>query len=869
MRSAPNADIVVRLRRIVDWTPYEVEAGDAVWLRRLCKLSSTRSAVLALLGPSGLGVDKVRPALDPAAVYLVGLTDFVHSRGQSVGISLPPCAPQMPLLLAATAVLADTLHEASGHLDKRRGVLLVSPDLGLRSRYCALTVDREALEAAHPGSRMRPDGTRVALAKKDGLSQGGVCFFLPAGPLPQSIRFKPGLVLLDLRYARWAPHSEDFARWARLVAPSAGLLALYTHGDRDTSQALQRAQFLEFPWDHAAVAWSDKSWSTPAAGDGPAPSTGWDMTNAPAYLDRSHRIVEIRRPETATKLVNGIARLLSEHDNVDAPDLRRSRWLLAVMQQLAVPVTWYEQTARELGRSTIRRMIARLGSVSLNVPEGLGPVIQTLRLTFEQLYQGLEADNPRARDLVIAIRNNSQCGRILVLVRDKVIEQAARAWLSVDALSDVDWLNQVNIRGCPRFESHLGEEFDSAIINGPLPRRYRWIVGARLPRQVTFLCYAEESDVVESQLESFYDATALQFGERTREEFLAKAVTPDGGLTPSVLSVTHLMPALKLVRPARPTVLDKPARKQERFQTVEGGLEGLRAALEQALKEGEELDTKSHTSTPIVWSEDTSDEESPPDDVDDRTSAEPDDVYCLVLRVTSRSGGEGRLFLQVDVPVEYVRLKDSTDIKKALPQQLRAGDVILRVEDGRRSGLFDRIVDLAEIQPRMQHLGAYRKKWSSATTRLAQVYSDGLRVRYDRMLIDLKAAGAPIETELALRWWIQGLVIGPEKNASIAAVGTVIQDQTLVDGARQFDKAFRQIRGIHQGIGRRLSTAIRRSFAHLDFEALSAVHDDLDEALALPLDELLETVDLAEVIAVGEPQAVAPHVVGRFVSEQA
>lgn len=867
MKTTQHDNPVRKLSQLVDWKPYQAQNGDAAWLQRLSRLSSNRSAVLAALGPSGVGVGKGKPILDPAAVYLVGFTDFVHSSGRAISVGVPPSAQQMPLLLAATAVLADTLNDASGLTDARKGVLLVSPDLDLRSKYCSLTVDREALEIAHPGSRMRPDGTRIALTKAAGLSSGGVCFFLPAGPLPPSIKFKPGLVLLDLRYARWAPRSQDFAQWARTVAPNAGILALYTCGDRDTAQSLRRSGYADFPLDHNAIAEADSRWMSTAGEKDDGHLVDWSMARTPSYLDRSHRIVEIDRDETETALVNGVARLLQDHDNVDAPDLRRARWLLAIMQQLTVPVIWYERAARDMGRSTMRRMIGRLGSHSLSVPEGLGPVIQTLRLTFDQLYARLESDNPRARRLVQVLRECAGVESTLVLVRDKVMELATTNWFSVDALADADWLGRVTVHSCARFEAHLHEEFDVALVNGSLPRRYRWIVGSHLPRSVTFLCYAEESDVVQSQLDSFYADSRAQATAQTRDEVLSTVIALD---RPSAGSnTTNMVRPLILIRPPRVTPAEDDSDKHAKFHTIEGGLRGLRAALEAATEEAA-TPSAPDTETPLSWCEDATDDELlPDDDVGVVSVGEADDVWCRVLTVNSRNNGVGRLFLQDDIPVEYVRLSLSTDIKKALPQNLRSGDVVLRVEDGRRSGLFDRIVELAERQPRMQMLGSYRNKWKVALTSLGQRYSDRTVIRYDQMLADLQSAGAPIETELALRWWIQGLVIGPEKAASIAAVGTVIGDEALVTGARQFDRAFRQIRGIRQGIGRRLSTAIRRSFDHLDLDARSTQGDELDETLGLPLDELLETIDLAEVIEVGARQMVAPQLSRRFMGEKA
>jgi hypothetical protein len=87
----------------------------------------------------------------------------------------------------------------------------------------------------------------------------------------------------------------------------------------------------------------------------------------------------------------------------------------------------------------------------------------------------------------------------------------------------------------------------------------------------------------------------------------------------------------------------------------------------------------------------------------------------------------------------------------------------------------------------------------------------------------------------------------------------------LAGQAKEFQKAFRKIRGLRRGLGNRLSNIIRSSFKDLALGGARSKVESLDERLGIPLDELLETIDVAEVTAIRVPPAGPLGLpVGRF-----
>jgi hypothetical protein len=477
----------------------------------------------------------------------------------------------------------------------------------------------------------------------------------------------------------------------------------------------------------------------------------------------------------------------------------------------------------------------------------LGPAIQSIRMYFDEAYSVIEKANPRA-DLLRKVLSDPLLGpksadRAVLITRDEVMERALKSWIEIGEPKLQAMKDRLEVCGCPRYAALAGHRFDLAIVNGAFPRRYAWIAGASLANRVLFLTYPMETELVVRQLGDAYDASKRTARAHTRAATV-ETVAPkrNGHRQPGTESAAA---ELMLARPTPRASPEEPHRPR----TIATGLSDLKAALQSAQER--DSSRKPPGDVAIEWPEDTVDEDAAVADLDELSAiGDADDIESIRVEVSSRARGLGYIWLPISAVVEFVR-PGSKDVLRVIPSELRPRDVLLRMDDGRRSSIFDRIVELAEDQPELQYLAAYRATWRAALLRIAGTYTDGLRVDYSRVLVDLQNAGAVIESEVAVRGWISDWVIGPEKQSSIVAVGRISGSNPLVTRAREFDGAFRKIRGIHQGIGRRLSSAIRKSFHHKQVGG-RADPDNLDDSLGLPLDELLDSIDLAEVIAVDE-----------------
>lgn len=858
-------------RAQVDLRACEPSADAPYWLSEISQISRDDFGVLALLGPSGVCIahgegERNRPTTrfipDPPLIALFGLLSAVRDEGLALSVACPPLGRHLPLLLIAATALAQTVQrQRQGESADGRGILVVSTDLDVRSRYCDLYVGTQQIEEAHPGSRLRPRGDRVALTTgRDLAAAAGVCFYLPRGSLPTSLEFRPALIVLDFRYARTNPlRTEELIAWVAKVRDTAGVVALYSCGDIDTAEKLSKAEFTSFPLDHQAIATSCDCVRV----DTPTSDVGGlelRISAAPQFLDRQHHILQIGGAEQVEQLFAAIGSMLDEQGQTDSRDLNRARWLLATLRQLPVPISWYEQAAYSAGRQTLRNLINNIGVLSRY--ERLGAVLQSLRIQFDLLYRQMERENPRALAIQRELGSLANGpGRTLLLVRDKTVGRAVRTWIDLEAFHGADWVNRVDVLACPEYASAACTRYPRAVICGALPRRHRWIAGAALADDTYFSAYPHEVDLIEYQLRAFYSSDVLERTARQRGQAVARIRGASSVV--GEFGQESAPPKLRLHRPAK--------RKEPLARSstpISGGLNDLSRLMAEAEKRAADAAASAIIDIEGSWRSDDCSTEEPDEVAALFEESEAGDVYAYRVGVRSSTRGEGYVWLRRDTVVECVSPKRPNDLALLPPNELEPGDVILQLESGGRTDLFDRIVEVAENQPQLAYLGRFRREWRDAVERVALQHRRNGTVDYNGILSNLHRHGATIQSWLTVRNWIENYVIGPEDVKSIIAVGHLAEVDSLARNAKDFDRAFRRIRGIRQGIGRRLNTAIRQQFKNFASGVVTAAEDTgqaLDSRLGLPLDELLETVEYLQVLSLSDsPVVISASELRRF-----
>jgi hypothetical protein len=463
-------------------------------------------------------------------------------------------------------------------------------------------------------------------------------------------------------------------------------------------------------------------------------------------------------------------------------------------------------------------------------------------MLFTTMYRLLAESNPKAVALQrVLVQNGQSDAPTLIVVRDRVGELATQSWC--EALRSADEIDAIpSVVSCASFGDAPGDPGTTTILSGVLHRRYAWICSASLGRRATWLSYRGEVDAIRAQLTMLQGEEAVRLRCDLRLSATAQlgARAAFGALRPEA----PCGPLRISVNPPQTAKAQEP-RKLRTIQT--GGFQGLADALR---KQVDTLPVKAH---PALGAGARLDDDAPLDGVEaDFESLQEVGDDVVVAYVHSDRSGTRSIRIPATEMVEVARYRTMMDLLRVEASSLQVGDILLLTHGERRVSLFEEIAQLAEQQPDLAFLHHYRRKWRAAVAAMATRFSSGSRLSYSDMLVAVRDAGSPVTTELTLRAWVKEERIGPDALESIIAVGRLTGINEIVSDAPKFDQAFRRLRGIRAGIGRRLSTSLRNSFA----QAISGADTDLDDAdpfddhLGLPADELIAALDPSEVLEV-------------------
>jgi hypothetical protein len=777
------------------------------------------------------------------------------------------------------------------------GILLVSPDAEMRARYFSMRVGSESVVTSYPACRMRPDGSVAAVTTNDAmLKQFSVCFFLAhlrQLPDPHQIAFKPAVVILDLTHDHWIDRISELVDWCIHLQNNQGeqttLIALLPFGDRLSRDALNSHGITIFPLDGKGILeLVDGFMPIPPPLD-ELTRDAYSAWSFSAYAfenpqKRRHTIFQI--PDNNSADVLEIAEYIYQaldgvNERYTHRDLRLSGWLVGTLLQLPVPVQWYEQHAYLMGnRQTLKKLISSIGSnVGGTIYLDLAPILQSLRGQLEILYSRLSNTNPKSEAFLQYYREHlhpflAANKSIALLVRNDVVSRALWPWLLSEGIAAE---HQRNLRVLAYKQVDGREMFDHVIAMGPWPSRYRWQIGGRLGRTLDFLLYRGEEIALEQQMGIFYSARSQTLCEKMRFSLLE--TFGDIHTVPQLHSQPTGQSALDLVTvgdggrieehvqgamPAYEDLDESDPDLKSLFDMVSIDVTPLTLATSMPSTHSDEP-TKAQL---LSWRDDSfldSGDQAEFDEDDSHIPSGGPVESCILLKIQMASTNPTAevvryLYLSSEGATEcYISEQGDGDLKRVSNDEIEPGFILIRTDQEDRQTLFDRIVQIAHGQPTMKYLRVWREYWLEAIHSLVQQNSSGKAKRgaYLQLQQQLASIGVRV-TIMTIRDWAQGVRIGPGSLASIKAVGTLSQHPMLQQYPRQVDEAFRQIRTIHQVLGRRISSTLQK-LGKVAQQGKSVTSTkaakrevQLDPALTVPIDDLLDMLQFWEVIAVDQ-----------------
>jgi hypothetical protein len=168
-------------------------------------------------------------------------------------------------------------------------------------------------------------------------------------------------------------------------------------------------------------------------------------------------------------------------------------------------------------------------------------------------------------------------------------------------------------------------------------------------------------------------------------------------------------------------------------------------------------------------------------------------------------------------------------------REISRGAHVILVDEGLIHSLTDVILDAIDARPEMKPVVEKARLWRSRLIR--QAY--GARHRPGDILSRIRALGSKIETDAAVRNWLDQTVIGPADAEDIRRIGTAYNDELLIQNVQDIHNAVDKLRGIHRSIMR----ALRRVIVSGGVKA-----DSRWEDLGIDINEIWERIRIEIVI---------------------
>lgn len=843
---------------------YKTKSDSPKWITVLDDICSNDLGILALNGPNGVNIsplggfrERIYP--DLTSVFISAISDLTSLQDLRISISTPPIGNDLPLLMACVSVLKKTIEHRLANSDNNKGILIVSREKSIRSQYCDLRVNQEKLDKVYPGSRLSRDGV-IKILSGSNLSSTGVCFFLPWRKLlPTKIDIKPDLVILDLRFGRLTKKYKQLIEWTdSIFNNNVGIVALHTIGDFKGSKILKDTNFTQFPIDHSAVKSIELSSNIPVDVGDNSPIL-ISFNGVFEYLERKHIIKEVKCEPEVFEMFSHIAEMLTEYKGKSTVELNRIRWLNSVFKLMPVPIDKYEIHANKIGKFIPNAVIQRIGSLQKLDPQIEPAVLQTFRLQFTELRKQFIENNPKSiklKNLISTISKNlNEENKLLIIVKNIEMEQALESWLELTEFKGKNWLKFVDIIAVPNFYTIINQlTYSYSILTGPISIDYKWILGSKLGKEIYFLAYADEIEIIKNQINIFYDHNNYENNLRIRYDSLKQV-----GITSQQKNPTE--------SPIFPSLLI------EENRIKDGNLSGLRVQKGKTkVKSFEELLDLHNMSKE---KSNSNNDESLYDEIDDDIlelsySEIQDRIYerygisSFKITVMSAEKGKGIYWINENSIVECARFECPDDIIRTTPDKLKIKDLLLIIDDYQQHSLFDKVIEIVDSNPRIRHITKSRKYWRKAVNKLSIIYQDKYgQIDYSKMYDNLKASGIKIKTEATLKNWVNDVVIGPESKSSIIAVGKTSHTEELITNSSTFHKDFEKIRSLHRTIGRRIAAIIRKSFFK-DIKSEEVMVSK--EYIGLSADEIADAIEIVEVLEVEkENDKIDPCLLNKFI----
>lgn len=764
-------------------------------------------------------------------------------RRQHLLLALPDDNPRRSALIFGSALLA-TAVESAINRTPAVNVALFGSSIAIRS-YLALTKVRQvSLASVFPQVHFQSDNGFVQGIRDQDVLQAlhlpkVIGSLSPSSPTKLLDRYRPRWIAVECDNARDAKWLPDVARWAiQHQVPLIGWIC----ADRPILAAAGRtARLTLFQWPLLRGRLTDSGRDESISGQAIV-ETQRSLSLTPLQIDGGE-VGPIA--DCLAKANVALAKCHAFRKSGPAEDGLRIAWrYLRTIETLPVPVSFYEQECRAFWGlrplSELRAVAGRfIDAITSSDPE-VAKLIEEAVSAIDDASERMGGSGgvllwEAARELAVGRSDVSTATQI-------VFPTASRRRLFELALLGLDGITQKDLTDLHVTLVDLGH--NSTFVHDANGRQK---LGARVivPGLVTTVQLAElhlkaptpdvgiaiyphQLRMLEGRVATYSKETTIDVMEQDRALRICgshEALDRD-----MVLSVPiEVCPAEQLLirRPEANQGSEQKLLWTSLFATV-----GAADLLDPVDEEPANEDLVEHA------------------DADDTSTEEGLTVErAIEVQITGSRVG----LFSADFRINLIRVVAGREtIVERTVRSVATGDRLVLVHGQRRQSLYELLIGRVHRHPSIQlHLSLIKVWQDEIATAFPAWVRGGKSVGL--LLLQLRARGSRIQSELAIRFWSEGKVLAPLDPEDLVRVATVLSMPFTREHHERIARAADRLRGLHRGLALRLSYWLRKEAAGLPHDGDDEV---IDAELGLTLRDFKDSLEIVTVTRVAEHQGL-------------
>ncbi|MEO3946214.1 DrmE family protein [Gorillibacterium sp. CAU 1737] len=776
----------------------------------------------------------------------------------------PPFSYSFPLLLSYHLILQHVAESLSPELNAKfpagTGILIISDNVELYSH-----IGRTSIQNNHlwhyintyevKANRFRPfsfSSDPKLKPKPDGTLPWISMFRAVRHQLPEKLDMIPQVIILDLLPFRHRSRASELLEWAKQFSQHVIVTApLY---DESLYQNIKGHLDLQIPLDAFTIQYLQEFFYLSEQRELDPITASWSLLSSQAYL--------LPKEKFDLYCIQGVASLIDLFEEIEHslslttnkaghqhPIFKRLKSFMNEMLSLPIPLEIYER-ARELnGKPKLIELIKN----SLNVLPGgdedrklfehlLPQLIRDITAFYELMYR--HPSSPKG-ELLLQILPLEKHLQVTIVVANSFASQELKLWLRMQTKWTAKETENIRVVTQEQWaKSQLNEIYmdensvpDHVILTSPWKLKYLSSFFTHAKSKVSCIAYAHEQNLYRYQINKVYSQNA----DYTQELIAGFSSIPKVDLS-SVQPTTAKKPRIDIHE-----VKVKPIALTDSIESVPAAsIESLfdEKVLLSMFGQQEDSDIEELDSNIIREYNDITFEETI---IDDRTAC---------VKITGKIHHQDSpviWFVPVEALIKVVKDKTLTNLSALA---VKPGDTWVLLKENQRRELFETILKLSSNTMVMKWIEFNVMEWRDMLELLWRQFhkpNSYKKHTYEKIRRAIQEHGGNVETTYTIANWINGDVSSVKNPNNVRAVAKIIGESSYLEKWNTIYNAMRRLWNIHIKLGRVLGAIISESAAKA-VEDFASEWVDIGLDIKLPLDDIMASIELVEVLTVDTEQ---------------